>query len=99
MDNYRVQLLSRALRDLDGIYAYIAKTLQEPETALHMVEELEAQILSLETMPYRCAERRTGAYAGKGYRQLFVKNYTVIFRIDEKEKQAVSYTHLTLPTT
>ena len=39
MDNYRVQLLSRALRDLDGIYAYIAKTLQEPETALHMVEE------------------------------------------------------------
>lgn len=55
MDNYSVKLLSRALRDLDGIYAYIAKTLQEPETALRMVEELEAQILSLETMPYRCA--------------------------------------------
>ena len=49
MDNYSVKLLSRALRDLDGIYAYIAKTLQEPETALHIVEELEAQILSLET--------------------------------------------------
>ena len=92
MDNYSVKLLSRALRDLDGIYAYIAKTLQEPETALHTVEELEAQILSLEAMPYRCAERRTGAYAGKGYRQLFVKNYTVIFRIDEKEKQVIIVT-------
>ncbi|MFR0838884.1 MAG: type II toxin-antitoxin system RelE/ParE family toxin [Neglectibacter timonensis] len=92
MDNYSVKLLSRALRDLDGIYAYIAKTLQEPETALRMVEELEAQILSLETMPYRCAERRTGAYAGKDYRQLFVKNYTVIFRIDEKEKQVIIVT-------
>lgn len=65
MDNYRVQLLSRALRDLDGIYAYIAKTLQEPETALHMVEELEAQILSLETMPYRCAEREPAHTRGK----------------------------------
>ena len=92
LDNYSVKLLSRALRDLDGIYAYIAKTLQEPETALRMVEELEAQILSLETMPYRCAERRTGAYAGKDYRQLFVKNYTVIFRIDEKEKQVIIVT-------
>ena len=57
-----------------------------------LVEELEAQILSLETMPYRCAERRTGAYAGKDYRQLFVKNYTVIFRIDEKEKQVIIVT-------
>ena len=47
MDNYSVKLLSRALRDLDGIYAYIAKTLQEPETALRMVEELEAQIAVL----------------------------------------------------
>ncbi len=55
MDNYSVKLVEPALRDLDGIYAYIAKTLQEPETALRMVEELEAQILSLETMPYRCA--------------------------------------------
>ena len=92
MDNYSVKLFSRALHDLDSIYAYIAKTLQEPETALHMVEELEKQILSLETMPYRCPERRTGAYAGKGYRQLFVRNYTVIFRIDEKQKQIVVVT-------
>lgn len=89
MDNYKVKLLSRALHDLDGIYTYIAKMLQEPETALRMVEELEAQILSLETMPYRCAARRTGAYAGNGYRQLFIKNYTVIFRIDEKQKEVV----------
>lgn len=65
MDNYSVKLLSRALRDLDGIYAYIAKTLQEPETALRMVEELEAQILSLETMPYRCAERGPAHTLGK----------------------------------
>ena len=75
MDKYSVKLLSRALHDLDGIYAYIANRLQEPETALRMVEKLETQILSLETMPYRCPERRTGAYAGKGYRQLFVKKF------------------------
>lgn len=92
MDKYSVKLLGRALHDLDGIYAYIANRLQEPETALHMVEKLETQILSLETMPYRCPERRTGAYAGKGYRQLFVQNYTVIFRIDQEQKQVIVVT-------
>ncbi|MGM9641417.1 MAG: type II toxin-antitoxin system RelE/ParE family toxin [Faecousia sp.] len=92
MDKYSVKLLSRALHDLDGIYTYIANRLQEPETALRMVEKLETQILSLETMSYRCPERRTGAYVGKGYRQLFVQNYTVIFRIDQEQKQVIVVT-------
>ena len=83
-DKYNVMLTDRALRDLDTIYAYIARTLQEPGTALHLVETLEQEIMTLETMPYRCPERKTGAYADKGYRQLLVKNYTVIYRIDEK---------------
>lgn len=92
MDRYSVKILSRALRDLDGVYAYIAKTLLEPDTALKLVDEIEKEILSLEQMPSRCPERRHGAYAGRGYRQLFVKNYTVIFRVDEAAKQVVIVT-------
>ena len=72
MDKYKVMLLSRELKDLDGIYEYIAKSLSEPETALKLVDSIEEQILSLEYMPYRCPERRIGSYAGKGYRQLIV---------------------------
>ena len=53
MDNYSVKLMSRALRDLDGIYDYIAHTLLEPGTALNLVGRIEDAILSLETMPYR----------------------------------------------
>lgn len=93
MDNpYRIKLMSRALRDLDGIYAYIARTLSEPGTADKLLDTLEQEILSLESMPYRCAERKVGAYAGKGYRQLFVKNYTVVFRIDEARKTVIVVT-------
>lgn len=84
--------MSRALRDLDDIYAYIAKILLEAGTAEKLIDTLEQEILSLESMPYRCAERKTGAYAGKGYRQLFVKNYTVIFRIDEAHKTVIVVT-------
>ena len=92
MDKYSVKLTSRALRDLDGIYRYIAQTLLERETALKMVDRIEEAIFSLSTMPMRCPERRTGAYANQRYRQLFVKNYTIVFRVDEIERAFVVVT-------
>ena len=92
MDKYRVLLMPRALRDMDGIYAYIAERFLEPQTAENMLDALEEGIFSLETMPYRCAERKRGIYAGKGYRQLFVKNYTVVYRIDEAAKSVIVVT-------
>lgn len=92
LDKYKVKILSKALRDLDGIYAYIAKNLLEPGTASRLVDKLEEQILSLEYLPYRCPERPTGAYANKGYRQLLVKNYTVIYRVDEAAKEVLIVT-------
>ena len=91
-DKYSVKLMSRALRDLDGIFAYIAKTLMEPGTALKLIETIENEILTLDSMPYRCPERQTGAYANKGYRQLFIKNYTAIYRVDEKSKTVIVVT-------
>ena len=86
LDKYEVKLLSRALRDMDGIYGYIAQSLQEPGTASDLLDEIEKQILSLEYLTFRCPERRTGVYAGKGYRQLLVHNYNIIYRVDEAKK-------------
>ena len=92
MDKYSVKLMSRALQDLDGIYDYIAHTLLEPGTALSLVGRIEEAILSLETMPYRCPERKRGAYANRGYRQLFGENCTAIVRKDEKKKTVIVVT-------
>ena len=86
MDKYEVRLLSRALRDLDGIYAYIAQNLREPGSASDLLDEIEKQILSLEYLPLRYPERRIGVYAGKGYRQRLVQNYNIIYRVDEAKK-------------
>jgi plasmid stabilization system protein ParE len=79
-------MFDRAHRDLDGIYDYIANTLMEPSIAMSIVDNIETAILSLDVMPHRCPERKIGAYANQGYRQLFVGNYTAIFRIDEDSK-------------
>ena len=92
MEKYSVRMTARALRDLDAIYEYIAKSILIPETAISLVEEIETGINSLESMPQRCPERRVGNYANKGYRQLFIRHYTVVFRIDEQGKQVVVVT-------
>ena len=83
---------SVSLQDLDEIYGYIASNLQEPGVAAELLDALESEILSLEYLPYRCSERRTGSFANSGYRQLMVKNYIVIYRIDEAHKQVLIVT-------
>jgi plasmid stabilization system protein ParE len=92
LDKYSVKLMSRALRDLDGIYGYIAKTLLEPQTALKLVERIEEAVYSLESMPKRCPVRKAGVYANRGYRQLFVENYTIVFQVDEVKRVVIVVT-------
>lgn len=87
MDKYTVKLYARANRDLEGIYTYIAENLLEPSVALNMVDELENAIFSLEQLPERGAIRRVGAYANGDYRQLFVKNYVIIYRVLKEKKE------------
>lgn len=87
MDKYIVKLYSRAYRDLDGIYTYIANNLLESAVASKMIDELENMIFSLESFPERGAIRRVGAYANQGYRQLFYKNYTILYRVLKEKKE------------
>lgn len=88
LDNYVVKLYARAYRDLEEIYAYIAYNLLEPTAAANLADELEAAILSLEQLPDRRAVRRTGIYANGDYRQLFVKNYVIVYRVLHERKEA-----------
>lgn len=87
MDKYVVKLYTRAYQDLDDIYTYISETLLEPGTALNMVDKLEEAIFSLEQLPERGAIRRVGAYEDGNYRQLFVNNYCIIYRLIKKKKE------------
>ena len=68
MDKYSIKIYSRAYRDLEQIFAYIAEELLEPAIALEIIDGLENAIFSLEEQPERGAIRRVGAYANQGYR-------------------------------
>ena len=87
MDKYTVKLYTRAYRDLDGIYEYIANNLSEPTIASNMIDTLEEAIYSLEYLPERGAIRSIGAYANSDYRQLFVKRYIIVYRVLKEKKE------------
>lgn len=92
MTKYSVKLMQRASSDLDDIYNHIADDFKEIGTAEKMADALEDAILSLDEIPYRGSIRRTGAFANRGYRQLFVKNFTIVYRIDEVRKMVIIVT-------
>ena len=64
-------MFPQAYRDIDKIY----------EQALLVSNYADDAIA-----PYRGAERKYGFYAFKGYRQLTVENYIIIYEVFENEK-------------
>ena len=86
MDRYKVKINPKAIRELDSIYQYIANEKLAPENAKAQVNRIQKAILNLNTFPQSHQDRNEGRYAQKGYRQLLIDNYIVIFRIDEINK-------------
>ncbi len=86
MDKYKVKINSKAIRELDSIFEYIANEKMAPENAKGQVDRIKKAILNLDTFPQSHQERSEGRFAGKSYRQLLIDNYIVIFKIDEADR-------------
>ena len=87
MDKYEVMLYPKAFRDIDDIYAYIALEKLSQENAKGRTDRIWDTLRTLEQMPEAHQERLVGRYAGKGYRQLIIDNYLVIYKIDNASKK------------
>lgn len=79
-------LYKRAIKDIDGIYKYIAIDKLSPQNAKGQADRIKNAILGLENMPESHQDRLVGRYAGKGYKQLLIDNYVAIYRIDKMKK-------------
>ena len=86
MDKYTVKMFPQAYHDLDKIYEHALANSNYNNNALNLAQRLEATILSLAEQPHRGAERKYGFYAYKGYRQLFISGYIIIYEVLDVEK-------------
>jgi plasmid stabilization system protein ParE len=81
MEVYRINITDIAKTDIRDIGKYITEELQEPATAIDITDAILDAIFTLEQMPDRIALVKDKRLAGQGVRPLYVKNYTVFFRI------------------
>ena len=92
MDEFTVKLHSYAVQELEDIYSSIGQKSQSIEIAENLISQLESAILSLESFPESESYRRTGAYAGRKYRQLIVGHFVVIYKVNLSEKTVIVVT-------
>lgn len=58
-----------------------------PENAKGQTDRIWDAVKSLEQLPESHQDRLVGRFAGKGYKQLIVDNYIIIFKIDKEQNR------------
>lgn len=89
MTAYHLAITEPAEADLKEIADYIAKELQEPSTAQHLITKISEAVFELEQMPNRFALVNDERLASMGIRKLVVDNDIVFYNVSEKN-QSVS---------
>ena len=81
MKVYRINITDIAKQDIRDIGKYIVNEFIQPIAALNKINEILDAIDTLEQMPDRIALVKDKRLASQGIRPLYVKNYTIFFRI------------------
>lgn len=89
---YKIMISPKAMDDLDEAYSSIAELSESKEITERYISNIEEAIFALEKIPKKGGFREYGKYAAKGYRQIFVNKYTIVYRIDEAAKEIIIIT-------
>ena len=85
--SYRVNITDNAAADLSLIYDYIEKVLLVPKAAENLYNDIMDMIKSLREMPERYREYDSERFAGKNLRFVNVKNYDILYTVNNQAKQ------------
>jgi len=86
MDFYKVSITDAAKQDIRDVGRHITDELQEPAIAAKTTNAIIDAIETLEQMPDRISLVKDKRLAAQGIRPLYVKNYTVFFRIEKSTR-------------
>lgn len=87
MDNYEIVMTPRAHFELEEAFVSILELSASLDIAENYVDSIKNAVDKLSSFPKRGRIRERGEFAGKGYREFFIKEYTVIYCINEEEFQ------------
>ena len=85
--SYKINIPDNAAADLYQIYDYIEKVLFAPTAAENLYNDIMDMIKSLEEMPERYREYNAERFVGKNLRFVNVKNYDILYTVNNQAKQ------------
>ena len=83
---YTYRLMPSAIRDLQDIADYIADDLRAPQSAVGLLNEIEAAVEKACAFPLSLSAIQDEMLRRKGYRKIIVKNYIVFVLHDQKNE-------------
>lgn len=83
MNRYSIQITSKALDDMEGIYNYIAVQLMAPEAAIKQYNQIAEAIEKLYIFPERIKIIESEPERSMGLRSKIVNNYSVFYVIKD----------------
>lgn len=88
---YNLSYLPVASQDISNAALYIAETLCAPKAALDLLDALDEAISHLMEFPYSCRVYQPVKPLKQEYRILNVKNYAVLYTVNEQKKLVEIY--------
>lgn len=85
--DYKITITYSANKDLDEIVDYIVNHLFNTTAAKDLLNDIEDKYKQLAEFPYMFEEVRDKILKKKGYRKIVVKNYIILYLIDELDKE------------
>ena len=83
---YKVTITDAANGDLDEIIGYIATVLANPQAAASLANKIAACYDDLSRTPYMYGQCQNLRLQALGYRRVSIRNYIMVYRIDEERK-------------
>ena len=80
-----------AHEDLDNIISYIAVQLASPIAATGLLQEVARCYENLKSNPFMYGQCYDVRLAKEGYRKATLKNYVLVYKVDEAAKAVVVY--------
>ena len=88
--NYEIILTDFAKTEINDIFEYIAKKLNNKIAADILMGGIEDMLLELKYNPYIAAKIHIKP-RDEIYRRLVINNYVIIYQIDENKKEVIIY--------
>ncbi|EEG78795.1 type II toxin-antitoxin system RelE/ParE family toxin [Dethiobacter alkaliphilus] len=83
---YNLIVSKEAHEDIDAIVHYIANELANPTAAVTLLNDVEKSYHAVVENPSMYSLCHDARLSSKGYRKIVVKNYLILYRVDDEAK-------------